>query len=85
MFSQKAARRRFSRIFVQKKSNLHHLDFRPPFWIFLQSFIFSKKYEYFFPCSLTFAKFLKIKSQKSAILDCAAILKDFQKRSATKC
>jgi hypothetical protein len=40
MFSQEAARRRFSRIFVQKK-------FWPPFWIFLQPFSFSKKYEYF--------------------------------------
>jgi hypothetical protein len=44
-------------------------------------------YEYFFKnhftewknlYSLIFAKFLKIKSQKFAILDCAAILKDFQ-------
>jgi hypothetical protein len=35
--------------------------------------------------SLIFANFLKIKSQKSAILDCAAILKDFQKRASTKC
>jgi hypothetical protein len=32
-----------------------------------------------------FCQILKIKSQKSAILDCAAILKDFQKRSSTKC
>jgi hypothetical protein len=29
--------------------------------------------------SLIYAKLLKIKSQKSAILDCAAILKNFQK------
>jgi hypothetical protein len=34
--------------------------------------------------SLNFAKFLKIKSWKSAILDCATILKDFQKRFSTK-
>jgi hypothetical protein len=34
--------------------------------------------------SLIFAEFSKIKRQKSAILDCAAILKDFQKRSSTK-
>jgi hypothetical protein len=58
-------------------------------------YIFSKKYEYFFYknhftewknlFSLIFAKFLKIKSQKSAILNCAAILKDFKKRSSAKC
>jgi hypothetical protein len=91
MFSQKAARRRFSRIFVQKKSTRRHLDFCPPFWIFLQPFIFSKNMSIFFIkiilqngknlYSLIFAKFLKIKSQKSAILDCAAILKYFQKLS----
>jgi hypothetical protein len=79
----------------KKKSTRRHLDFWPPFWIFLQPFIFFKKYEYFFYknhftewknlYSLIFAKFLKIKSQKSAILDCAAILKDFQKRFSTKC
>jgi hypothetical protein len=34
--------------------------------------------------SSIFSKFLKINSQKSAILDCATILKDFQKRSSTK-
>jgi hypothetical protein len=34
--------------------------------------------------SLIFVKFLKIKSQKSAILDCNAISRDFQKRSSTK-
>jgi hypothetical protein len=34
--------------------------------------------------SLIFAKILKLKRQKSAILDCAAIQKDFQKRSSTK-
>jgi hypothetical protein len=34
--------------------------------------------------SLIFADFSKIKRQKFAILDCAAILKDFQKRSSTK-
>jgi hypothetical protein len=33
---------------------------------------------------LIFAEFSKIKRQKSAILSCAAILKDFQKRSSTK-
>jgi hypothetical protein len=33
--------------------------------------------------SLIFGDFLKI-SQKSAILDCVTILKDFQKRSSTK-
>jgi hypothetical protein len=34
--------------------------------------------------SLICAKSLKNKSQKPAILNCAAILKDFQKRSSTK-
>jgi hypothetical protein len=34
--------------------------------------------------SLIVANFLKIKGKKSAILDCAAILKDFQKRSFRK-
>jgi hypothetical protein len=34
--------------------------------------------------SSIFANFLKIKSQISAILDCAAIMKDFQKQSSTK-
>jgi hypothetical protein len=34
--------------------------------------------------SLILAKILKIKSQIPAILDCAAIWKDFQKRSSTK-
>jgi hypothetical protein len=34
--------------------------------------------------SSIFAQFLKIKSQKFAILDCAAILKDFQKLPSTK-
>jgi hypothetical protein len=33
---------------------------------------------------LIFAEFSKIKRQKSAILDCAAILEDFQKRFSTK-
>jgi hypothetical protein len=33
---------------------------------------------------IDFAKFLKIKSQKSFILNCAAILKDFQIHSSTK-
>jgi hypothetical protein len=55
---------------------------------------FFKKYEYIFfknqfkewkNLSLIFAKFLKIQSKKSANLDCAAILQDFQKRSSTKC
>jgi hypothetical protein len=57
-------------------------------------FIFSKNMSIFFiknnfiECkkihSMIFAKFMKIKSQKSAILDCAAILKDLKKRSSTK-
>jgi hypothetical protein len=73
MFSQKAARRRFSQLFSC-----------------LPTFYFFQKKEYFFikiilHNSLIFAKFLKIKSQKSTILDCAAILKDFQKLSSTKC
>jgi hypothetical protein len=34
--------------------------------------------------SRIFAKFFKIKGKKSAILDCAAILKDFQKRASIK-
>jgi hypothetical protein len=33
--------------------------------------------------ALIFAKIFKIKSQKFAILDCATIFKDFQKRSST--
>jgi hypothetical protein len=45
--------------------------------------IFLNKSIYIMEKSHIFAKFFKIKSQKSAILDCAA-LKDFQKRSSTK-
>jgi hypothetical protein len=32
----------------------------------------------------SFRQFLKIKSQKPAILDCAANLKDFQKQTSTE-
>jgi hypothetical protein len=64
---QKAATRRFSRIFVQKKSTRRHLDFWPPFPIYKNNFTEWKNLY-----SLILAKFLKIKTQKSAILDCAA-------------
>jgi hypothetical protein len=57
MFSQKVARRRFSRIFVQKKSTRRHLDFWPQFWFYYPTF-------YFFPKNMSiyfFKSFYRIK------------------------
>jgi hypothetical protein len=63
------------------------LNFSPTFNFFLKIRIFFHKNQ-FTECknlhSLIFAEFPKIRRQKSAILDCAAILKDFQNRSSAK-
>jgi hypothetical protein len=85
---QKATRWSFSRISVQK--NLpdailvfgRHIGIESNFLIFPENMIiFYKNHftEWKNLYSLIFAKFLKIKRQKSAILDCAAILKDFER------
>jgi hypothetical protein len=95
MFSQKSARRRFSRIFVQEKSTQRHLDFWPPFCIFLQPFNFSKKYEYFFikknfyrmekSLFVDFSQFFENKKSKIHHLGLCRHFERFPKRSSTKC
>jgi hypothetical protein len=56
-----------------------HFDFSPTFKPFHKNQFAECKNLH----SLIFAEFSKIKRQKSAILDCAAILKNFQKHSST--
>jgi hypothetical protein len=84
----KAARWRFSWISVEKIVHLTPSRFLAAILIFsLKIYFFPKNMNIFklksihrmnFFYSLIFAKILKIKSQKSAILDCTAISVDFQ-------
>jgi hypothetical protein len=63
------------------------LNFSPTFYFFKKNeyFIYKNHFtEWKNLYSLIFATFSKINSQKSAILDFAAILKDFQKRTSKK-
>jgi uncharacterized membrane protein YgaE (UPF0421/DUF939 family) len=87
MFSQKAARWRTVEFLFRKNLPDAILIFGRHFGFIFNLLFFPKNMsikiiltEWKNIYSLIFAKFLKIKSQKSAILDCAV-----EKRSSTKC